>query len=83
MQFETAAQTSHTPPDVETREALSELLCAFEQFKQANDERLEEVEKKQVADVLIEDKVDRINARTSELNHRVTRPHLDDADAPP
>lgn len=45
----------------EVRDAMDEFLSAFDDFKQANDERLDEIEKKLTADVLTEEKVDRIN----------------------
>ncbi|HUD52520.1 phage major capsid protein [Parvibaculum sp.] len=53
---ETKSAASH-----EVRDAMDEFLGAFEDFKQANDERLDEIEKKLTADVLTEEKVDRIN----------------------
>jgi HK97 family phage major capsid protein len=43
-------------------DALDEFLGAFEDFKQANDDRLGEIEKRMSADVLTTDKVERINA---------------------
>jgi HK97 family phage major capsid protein len=49
------------PAAREVRDALDEFLGAFESFKEANDERLDEIEKKLTADVLTEEKVDRIN----------------------
>ena len=45
----------------EVRDAMDEFLSAFDDFKQANDERLDEIEKKLSADVVTEEKVDRIN----------------------
>lgn len=53
---ETKSAASH-----EVRDAMDEFLGAFEDFKQANDERLDEIEKKLTADILTEEKVDRIN----------------------
>jgi HK97 family phage major capsid protein len=49
------------PASHEVREALDEFLGAFEAFKDANDERLGEIERKMSADVVTEDKVERIN----------------------
>ncbi|HEX7777190.1 MAG TPA: phage major capsid protein [Parvibaculum sp.] len=49
------------PASREVRDALDEFLGAFESFKEANDERLDEIEKKLVADPVTEDKVERIN----------------------
>jgi HK97 family phage major capsid protein len=45
----------------EARAAHSELMSAFEAFRDANDQRLAEIEKKSSADVLLEEKVDRID----------------------
>jgi HK97 family phage major capsid protein len=54
-------ETKSGPAAYEVRDALDGFLGAFEDFKQANDERLDEIERKLTADVLTEDKVDRIN----------------------
>ena len=59
MDLETKAIT----PDI--KNAFDEFLAAFEAFKQANDERLGQLETRS-ADVVTEDKVDRINAALSE-----------------
>jgi HK97 family phage major capsid protein len=48
----------------------------FEEFKAANDERLARLEKKR-GDVLLEEKVDRINARMDELALKHARPALE------
>ncbi|GIU67619.1 phage major capsid protein [Candidatus Phycosocius spiralis] len=45
----------------EARAAHNELLSAFEAFRAANDQRLAEIEKKSSADILLEEKVDRID----------------------
>ena len=42
--------------------AIDEFFGAFEAFKQANDQRLDEIEKRMHADVITTEKVDRINA---------------------
>ncbi|MEO1037922.1 MAG: phage major capsid protein [Pseudomonadota bacterium] len=49
-----------TAPADSARAALHEFVCAFEQFKHANDERLAALEGKR-ADVLLEEKVARID----------------------
>ncbi|MCE9650581.1 MAG: phage major capsid protein [Parvibaculum sp.] len=54
-------ETKSAPASHEVRDALDEFLGAFEAFKDANDERLGEIEKKLTADVVTEDKVERIN----------------------
>ena len=60
-----------------------DFLHTFEAFKQANDARLEEIEKRMSADVVTEEKVDRINAHLAEqkqaldqLALKARRPHL-------
>lgn len=45
----------------EVRAAQNELMSAFEAFRAANDQRLAEIEQKSSADVLLEEKVDRID----------------------
>ncbi|MFZ3035378.1 MAG: phage major capsid protein [Parvibaculum sp.] len=54
-------ENKSAPAAHEVREALDDFLGAFEDFKQANDERLEQIEHKLSADVVTEDKVERIN----------------------
>lgn len=54
-----AAGSSVTP---EVKAALDDFLNAFEHFKASNDERLNELEQRTSADVLVEEKVDRLNA---------------------
>jgi HK97 family phage major capsid protein len=49
------------PAAREVRTAMDEFLNAFEAFKEANDERLDEIERKLTADAVTEDKVERIN----------------------
>lgn len=73
----------------EIRSAFGEFLNAFELFKQANDERLGQIEKRMAADVLTTEKVDRINRavdetrqRLDELAVKAQRPALGRSDAP-
>ena len=54
-------ETKQAIGSAETRAAMHEVMAAFEAFKAANDERLEEIEAKR-ADVLLEEKVARIDA---------------------
>lgn len=49
------------PQAHDVREALDELFGAFDAFKEANDDRLGQIERKLTADVVTEEKVDRIN----------------------
>lgn len=76
MQIET---NSFAPSDsaAETKSALEELMRAFESFKESNDARLEEIEKNHSADILLEDKVSRINDDLTRLGTLVQRPALD------
>ncbi|MEM8648193.1 MAG: phage major capsid protein [Pseudomonadota bacterium] len=46
--------------------AYDDFLNTFEAFKEANDARLEEIERRMSADVVTEEKVDRINAHLAE-----------------
>jgi len=45
----------------DTKEAVSKVMTAFEEFKSANDQRLAEIEKVGSADILSEEKTERIN----------------------
>jgi HK97 family phage major capsid protein len=51
-----------TPPDAQTRAASHALMGTFEAFKAANDQRLAALERRSAADVLVEEKVARIDA---------------------
>ncbi|KAA0689846.1 phage major capsid protein [Neorhizobium sp. P12A] len=55
--------------------AVEQVMSAFEEFKAANDNRLKEIEKKGVADVVLTEKVDRINTamdKFEEANKKAT-----------
>ena len=76
---------------LETKVAFGDFMQAFEAFKDANDERLAQIEKRFDADVVTTDKVDRINkaidqtkARLDELTLKARRPKLtgEDGEAP-
>lgn len=54
--------TNHT----ELGEAFDDFMNAFEAFKQTNDERLEQVEKRMSADVLTSAKLERIQKAVDE-----------------
>ena len=57
------------------KEAINEFMGAFEEFKKSNDSRLKEIEKKGSADVLLEEKVNKINASLDKLeglNQQIT-----------
>ena len=51
-------------------------IMAFEAFKDANDERLAQIEKRMSADVVTAEKVDRINRAIDELTLKSRRPTL-------
>ncbi|MCP1198135.1 phage major capsid protein [Notoacmeibacter sp. MSK16QG-6] len=77
MQFE----TSQSAPEikaasgsaVEVAEAFDEFMGAFEAFKSANDERLNEIERRVTADVVTNDKVERINNALTEQKQALDR----------
>lgn len=72
-------ETKMAAPSAETRAALSEVLCAFEAFKDANDRRLNEIEAKSSADPLLTEKVARIDIALTEAKSRLDRLSLDAA----
>jgi HK97 family phage major capsid protein len=68
---------------LETKVAFGDMMQAFEAFKDANDERLAQIEARMSADVVTTEKVDRINravdeakARLDELTLKARRPQL-------
>ncbi|MGE0213496.1 MAG: phage major capsid protein [Parvibaculaceae bacterium] len=61
--------------------ALDELMSTFETFREANDRRLEEIEKRMGADVVTTDKVERIGRALDELSLKMRRPPLARAEA--
>jgi len=76
-----------TGSDSEIAGAFGDMMRAFEAFKDANDERLADIEKRMSADVVTGDKLDRIGealdrqkARLDELTLKARRPQLGGAD---
>ena len=74
---------------LETKVAFGDFMEAFEAFKEANDDRLAQIETRMSADVVTIDKVDRINraidetkARLDELTLKAKRPRLGQGDDP-
>ena len=57
-------------------ETFDDLNVAFAAFREANDERLGQIESKMSADVVTVDKVERLNRRLDELSLRAQRPAL-------
>ena len=70
---------------IEVGQAFDEFMTAFDAFKQANDERLGEIERRMSADAVTVDKVERINRALDELTLKSRRPQLgaDTPDAAP
>lgn len=62
LETKIAQPTNNQPNNAEINNALDDFLGAFDDFKQANDDRLGQIEKRMSADVLTTNKVDRINA---------------------
>jgi HK97 family phage major capsid protein len=76
-------ETKQASGQPEARDAVREMMAAFEAFKGANDARLGEIEKKAAADVLLEEKVARIDqavasaqARLDRVMSQSRRPHI-------
>lgn len=57
--------------DIETRAAVSALQTAWTEFRSANDARLAEIEKRGSSDVIVTEKVDRINAAITDVRTRM------------
>jgi HK97 family phage major capsid protein len=68
----------NTPLETKVASAhgYDDVLRAFEDFKDANDERLEQIEKRMSADVVTSDKVERISKAIDELTLKARRPQL-------
>ena len=80
-----AGLSGTAPSTSDINSAMDDFLCAFDEFKHANDERLGEIEKSMSADVLTTSKVDRINValdmqkkNLDRLMLNASRPHLAD-----
>lgn len=65
-----------------TGDAMGDFLGAFEAFKDANDERLEQIEKRMSADVVTIEKVERINKALDDLTLKMKRPQLGAGEKP-
>jgi HK97 family phage major capsid protein len=65
-------ETKQALNSAETRAAMHEVMAAFEAFKASNDERLAEIEAKR-ADVLLEEKVARIDEALNAAQARLDR----------
>ena len=56
---------------LETKVAFGDMMQAFEAFKEANDERLSQIEARMGADVVTTEKVERINRAVDEAKARL------------
>ncbi|KAB2910824.1 MAG: phage major capsid protein [Hyphomicrobiaceae bacterium] len=56
--------------------SFDDFMRAFEAFKDANDERLAQLERRMSADIVTTEKVDRLNRALDELALKSARPHL-------
>lgn len=71
MQLETKSlETKDAAASLEIKDAFDDFLRDFQAFKESNDERLREIERKS-ADVLTEEKVDRINRALDEQKRAI------------
>lgn len=66
-------ETKQASGQPEARDVVREMMAAFEAFKGANDARLGEIEKKAAADVLLEEKVARIDQAVVSAQARLDR----------
>ncbi|MBV2142641.1 phage major capsid protein [Falsochrobactrum sp. TDYN1] len=79
---ETKALGSSSGHDGDVSEAFDEFMTAFSAFREANDERLKKVEKSADTDVLLRDKVDRINRALDEQKQALDQYALKNARPP-
>ena len=68
-------ETKSAQPD-DLGAAFDDFMRAFEAFKDANDERLGQLERRMSADIVTSEKVDRLNRALDELALKSARPHL-------
>ena len=66
----------------ETARAFDEFMEAFEAFKETNDSRLADIEKRGAADALREEKLARIEAALDTLSRKAARSPLGQAQSP-
>ena len=72
MDMTTAIETKVAKAD----DGMSAVFEAFEAFKDANDERLDQIERRMSADIVTSEKVDRISRAIDELTLKARRPLL-------
>ena len=73
MSIEIKAGNQRDAQSGDVRAAMRDFIGAFEQFKSANDERLDALEQKRQDDVVLRDKIDRINNAVTEQKAAVDR----------
>lgn len=69
----TTIETKAIGGESDVRAAMREFLGVFEEFKRANDERLETLEQKNRGDVVLEEKIERIDKALAEQKAAVDR----------
>lgn len=67
------APETKTGSGAEARDGLDQLMTAFEAFREANDERMTQIEKRMGADALTEEKAARISRAMEEQEKRLER----------
>ena len=60
--------------DGDVKVLAAEMMSAFEAYRQANDERLSEIEQKGSADTLLDDRLRRLDRRIDQLSLKAARP---------
>lgn len=79
VNLESAPEALESAPEAkgtELTDAFGDFMSAFESFKEANDERLAEIETRMGADVVTREKVERISKAVDELSLKKLRPTL-------
>jgi HK97 family phage major capsid protein len=76
MLKDASLETKSAAPGDDLVRNFDEFMRAFDAFKDANDERLGQLETRMSADVVTAEKVDRLNRTLDELALKSARPHL-------
>lgn len=76
LDIEHASLQAGTVDEHELKSTLNELRQTFESFKAANDARITEIEMHNTADVITEEKVERLNDQVARLSCMLQRPAL-------
>ncbi|WP_062016497.1 phage major capsid protein [Aureimonas sp. AU4] len=66
-------KAADAPRNGETADAFDEFMRAFEGFREANDERLSQIERRMSADTVTQEKADRISRAVDEQERRLER----------